>query len=94
MENIKSDKIERVLSIYTKLMNGYLVSKVEEAVNFGVNERSVQREIDDIWNYLEADGEKVGCINSVIYDRIGNEAFQYVEPRHKAKFTDTMWDIG
>lgn len=47
MENIKSDKIERVLVIYTKLMNGYLVSKAEEAVNYGVNERSVQRDIDD-----------------------------------------------
>lgn len=155
MENIKSDKIERVLGIYTKLMNGYLVSKAEEAVNYGVNERSIQRDIDDIRNYLEADAERVGCINSVIYDRfgkgyrleqiykmkfsnsevlalckilldsraftktemtgmldklisccvpknnqklvtdlIGNEAFHYVEPRHKTKFIDTMWDIG
>lgn len=155
MENIKSDKIERVLGIYTKLMNGYLVSKAEEAVNYGVNERSIQRDIDDIRNYLESDGERVGCINSVIYDRIGkgyrleqiykmkfsnsealalckillnsraftkeemtgmldklisccvpkinqklvtdlisNEAFHYVEPRHKTKFIDTMWDIG
>ena len=155
MENIKSDKIERVIGIYTKLMNSYLVNKAEEAVNYGVNERSVQRDIDDIRNYLEADGERVGCINSVIYDRIGkgyrleqiyrmkfsnsevlalckilldsraftkkemtgmldklisccvpkanqqlvndlisNEAFHYVEPKHKTKFIDTMWDIG
>lgn len=155
MENIKCDKIERVLGIYTKLMNGYLVSKAEEAVNYGVNERSIQRDIDDIRNYLEADTEGVGCINSIIYDRIGkgyrleqiykmkfsnsevlalckilldsraftkkemtemldklisccvpkanqqlvndlisNEAFHYVEPRHKTKFIDTMWDIG
>lgn len=71
MENIKSDKIERVLGIYTKLMNGYLVSKAEEAMNYGVNERSIQRDIDDIRNYLEADAERVGCINSVVYDRVG-----------------------
>lgn len=155
MENIKSDKIERVLGIYTRLMNGYLVNKTEESVNYGVNERSIQRDIDDIRNYLEADGERIGCINSVIYDRIGkgyrleqiykmkfsnsevlalckilldsraftkkemtgmldklisccvpkanqqlvndlisNEAFHYVEPKHKTKFIDTMWDIG
>lgn len=155
MENIKCDKIERVLGIYTKLMNGYLVSKAEEAVNYGVNERSIQRDIDDIRNYLEADAERIGCINSIIYDRIGkgyrleqiykmklsnsevlalckilldsraftkkemtemldklisccvpkanqqlvndlisNEAFHYVEPKHKTKFVDTMWDIG
>lgn len=155
MENIKSDKIERVLGIYTKLMNGYIVSKAEEAVNYGVNERSIQRDIDDIRNYLEADAERVGCINSVKYDRIdkgyrleqiykmkfsnsevlalckilldsraftkkemlgmldklisccvpktnqklvtdliSNEAFHYIEPRHKTKFIDIMWDIG
>ncbi len=155
MENNKSDKIERVLGIYTKLKNGYLVSKSEEALNYGVNERSIQRDIDDIRNYLEVDGEKVGCINSVIYDRIGkgyrleqiykmkfsnsevlaickilldsraftkkemtsmldrlisccvpktnqqlvkdlisNEVFHYVEPRHKIKFIDIMWNIG
>lgn len=155
MENIKSDKIKRVLGIYTKLMKGYLVGKAEEAVNYGVNERSIQRDIDDIRNYLEADSERDGCINSVIYDRIGkgyrleqiykmkfsnsevlalckilldsraftkkemtgmldklisccvpkanqqlvndlirNEAFHYVEPKHKTIFIDTMWDIG
>lgn len=155
MENIKSDKIGRVLGIYTKLINGYLVSKMEEAVNYGVNERSIQRDIDDIRNYLEEDGERVGCINSVIYDRIGkgyrleqvykmkftnsevlalckilldsraftkpemtellnklisccvpranqklvenlisNEAFHYVEPRHRTSFIGMMWDIG
>lgn len=155
MENIRSDKIERVLGIYTRLMNGYLVNKTEESANYGVNERSIQRDIDDIRNYLEADGERVGCINSVIYDRIGkgyrleqiykmkfsnsevlalckilldsraftkkemtgmldklisccvpkanqqlvndlisNESFHYVEPKHKTKFIDTMWDIG
>lgn len=42
MENNKSDKIERVLGIYTKLKNGYLVSKSEEALNYGVNERSIR----------------------------------------------------
>lgn len=155
MENIKCDKIERVLGIYTKLMNSNIVSKAEEAVNYGVNERSIQRDIDDIRNYLEADAGRIGCINSIIYDRIGkgyrleqiykmkfsnsevlalckilldsraftkkemtemldklisccvpkanqqlvndlisNEAFHYVEPKHKTKFVDTMWDIG
>lgn len=44
MESIKSDKIERVLSIYTKLMNGYLINKAEESANYGVNERSIQRD--------------------------------------------------
>lgn len=37
MESIKSDKIERVLNIYTKLMNGYFINKAEESANYGVN---------------------------------------------------------
>lgn len=48
MDEIKNDKIERVLGIYTKLINGCLVNKGEEAQNYGVNERSIQRDIDDI----------------------------------------------
>lgn len=155
MEELKKDKIDRVLGIYTKLMNGYLVNKVEEAQNYGVNERSIQRDIDDIRNFLELDAENSGCINSVIYDRmekgyrmqqvqqskftnseilalckilldsraftkqemtdmldkmisgcvpksnqklvmdlINNEKFHYVEPRHKTKFINNMWNIG
>lgn len=148
-------KIDRVLGIYSKLMGGALVNKAEEARNYGVNERTIQRDIDDIRNHLEAGAETTGVINSIIYDRvekayrleqiyqlkltnseilaickilldsrallksemsdildklisccvpeknqrlvkdlIGNEKFHYVEPRHKTKFLDIMWDIG
>ena len=41
MEELKKDKIDRVLGIYTKLMNGYLVNKVEEAQNYGVNGKRI-----------------------------------------------------
>lgn len=67
---MKSDKIERVLGIYTKLLNGYLVKKSEEAHFYGVNERSIQRDIDDIRNYMENEGVNAGFINSVYYDRM------------------------
>lgn len=29
-----------------------------------------------------------------ITDLISNEAFHYVEPRHKTQFLDTMWNVG
>lgn len=148
-------KIDRVLGIYTKLLGGYLVNKSEEAMNYGVNERTIQRDIDDIRNFLESDMDNTGILNSVIYNRsekgyrleqiyqlkltngeilaickilldsralrkeemsdvldklisccvpkknqklvqelISNEKFHYVEPRHKTKFLDTMWDVG
>ena len=41
MEEYKNGKIERVLGIYTKLLNGYIVNKVAEANEYGVNERSI-----------------------------------------------------
>lgn len=65
----KSGKIDRTLGIYTRLLNGYIVIKAEEANRYGVNQRSIQRDIDDIRNYLELEAEDNGFINSVIYDR-------------------------
>lgn len=155
MSENKNYKVGRVLGIYTKLMNGYLVNKAEEANNYGVNERSIQRDIDDIRDFMEGNSENSDVVNSVIYDRIDkgyrmekkckmklsnsevlalckillesraftkkemkevldriiyccvqrkdqklvtdliiNEAFHYVEPRHRTELTDTMWDIG
>lgn len=155
MDAMKNDKMERVLGIYTELLNGHLVNKAVEARKYGVNERTIQRDIDGIRNYLELDAENTGFINTINYDRaekgykldqiyrmkltnseilalckilldsrafvkdemvdmldrlitccvpksnqklvrdlINNEAFHYVEPRHKTRFLETMWKIG
>lgn len=154
-EEMKSDQIGRVLQIYSKLTDGYVVNKAEEAVRYGVNERSIQRDIDHIRNFLDEDSERTGIINTIVYDRIArgyrletlyqmrlqnsevlalckilldsraftkpemvemldklitccvpkinqkrvkdlirNEEFHYVEPRHKTRFIDMMWDLG
>ena len=154
-EDIKGDQISRVLQIYAKLSDGYVVRKAEEALKYGVNERSIQRDIDHIRAFLDEDSERTGVVNTIIYDRIAkgyrletlfqirlqnsevlalckilldsraftkaemvemldklisccvpkvnqkrvkeliqNEEFHYVEPRHKTKFIDTMWDLG
>ncbi len=62
-------KIERVLGIYSRLMDGALINKTQEAVNYGVNERTIQRDIDDIRNYLDNDVENTGVINSIVYNK-------------------------
>lgn len=87
MNDIKNYKIERVLRIYTKLMNGDIVNKAEEAHNYSVNERSIQRDIDDIRNFLELDSENTGYINSVIYDRI--DKGYSLEQIYKLKLTNS-----
>lgn len=81
-----TDKIERVLGLYTKLINGAVVNKAEEANNYKVNERSIQRDIDDIRNYMDLQGASHGIINSVVYDR---QAKGYrLEQIYKLKFTN------
>ena len=52
-EEVKGDQISRVLQIYAKLSDGYVVNKSEEAERYGVNERSIQRDIDHIHSVLE-----------------------------------------
>lgn len=69
MTEEKGDKVIRVLQLYAKLADGYIINKSEEALNYGVNERSIQRDIDDIRNFLDADGERTGMENTIIYDR-------------------------
>lgn len=71
MADIGSGKIERVLGIYTQLINGQIVNKAEEALKYKVNERSIQRDIDDIRNFLELDAENTGYINTITYDKAG-----------------------
>ena len=68
MEDLKTDKTARILKLYTKLMNGYTINKTEETQENSVNERSIQRDIDDIINFLENETTNGGYINSVIYD--------------------------
>ena len=45
-------KVLRVLSLYSRLLEGKLLIKREEAFRFCVDERTVQRDLDDIRAYL------------------------------------------
>lgn len=49
---IKSNKNFRTLDIFVRLSQGKIIHKSEEASNFGVDERSIQRDIDDIRAFL------------------------------------------
>lgn len=67
-EEIKNDKIQRILGIYTKLIEGKTVKKEEEVQRYKVNPRTIQRDIQDITAFLERDDLNTGIINSIIYD--------------------------
>ena len=67
---LKGDRSDRLLGIYTRLINGGIVNKTEEAAKYNVDERSIQRDIDSIRNFLANDVDESGVINSIIYDRV------------------------
>lgn len=52
MSKEKCSKINRILMIYEKLIKGEVVHKKQLANLFGVNEKSIQRDIEDIRAYL------------------------------------------
>lgn len=61
----RDEKTARVLELYTKLLNGQTVNKLEEARAHGVNPRSVDRDIDTLRSFL-AD-QHAG--QELVYDR-------------------------
>lgn len=68
--NTKLSKNNRTLDLYTRLCKGKIINKSEEAQKFGVDERSIQRDIDDIRSFLDdcavADSTDT---RKIIYDR-------------------------
>lgn len=153
--NKKFNKAGRVLQIYAKLTDGYVINKREEAAIYGVGDKTIARDIEDIRNFLAEDSHRTGVVNIVKYDKrakgyrletlyktrlknsevlalckilldsraftkeemeemldklitccvpninqqrvkklIDNEKHHYVEPKHKTKFMDRMWELG
>lgn len=68
--NTKLSKNNRTLDLYTRFCKGKIIYKSEEARKFGVDERSIQRDIDDIRSFLDdcTITDSTG-IRKIIYDR-------------------------
>lgn len=59
-------KTERILDIYFRLSKGMVLNKKELAESYGVNPRSIQRDLDDIRCYFANNGEYG---TELVYDR-------------------------
>ncbi len=67
----KRAKNTRTLDMYVRLCEGKAVNKAEEALRCGVDERSIQRDIDDIRAFLaERSSGNSSDQRTVVYDRI------------------------
>lgn len=65
---VKRDKAFRMLSMYDRLSKGQVLFKSEEADRFGVNEKSIQRDIEEIREYLAEQTVQTGNRKRLIYD--------------------------
>ena len=66
----RQSKNSRVLDLYQRFCDGQIIHKSEEAQRFGIDERSVQRDIEDIRAYLnERTAQGRGDGRELIYDR-------------------------
>lgn len=59
-------KVERIINMYNRILDGEVINKAEEAERFQVNERSIQRDIEDIRAYFANDMESD---SELVYDR-------------------------
>ncbi len=62
-------KSNRALSIFSRLSAGKVIVKKEEADRYGVSEKSIQRDLDEIRLFLEGQTAEDGIPNELIYDR-------------------------
>lgn len=63
-------KNARTLDMYVRLCEGKIINKKEDAMRFSVDERSIQRDIDDIRAFLcERSNSNTSDTREIIYDR-------------------------
>lgn len=79
MDGEEGRKINRILSIYTMLIEGQVVNKAEMARRFDVNARSIQRDMECIRRFLEDRVTENGIQKELVYDYRG-KGYRLEEP--------------
>ena len=83
----ETGKNDRILDIYTRLLNGESINKQEAAARYGVNEKSIQRDIDDIRDYFSQKLVEGGQGKAVVYNR--QVKGYYLETQSQTKLTNS-----
>lgn len=87
MGNDYNDKVSRVLSLYQRLTEGQIIDKDAEAARYGVSDRSIQRDIGAIRNFLDQEAGKSGVVNTIEYDK--KKGGHYLASTYKKKLTNS-----
>lgn len=67
--NESSKKHDRVLEIYNRLLSGEVINKAALALEYGVNPRSIQRDIDAIREFYSNRAVTGDGLSEIYYDR-------------------------
>ena len=65
----KESKNLRTLDMYVRLCEGKVLNKHEEATRFGVDDRSIQRDLNGIKEFLANRAGETDGIREIVYDR-------------------------
>ena len=75
------DKAQRVLSLYTRFIEGKVINKEQESYRFGVAQRTIQRDFADIKRFLHEQNSKTGKSDAIVFDvNIGGYRLQTKDP--------------
>lgn len=83
----KNAKMERILGMYTTLLEGGFLYKAQEAAEYGVSSKTIQRDIEKIRDFLSQNAEKTGVVKTVEYDR--TKGAYYLLEASQMKFTNS-----
>ena len=86
MNDNEKTKCNRVLSIYTELTNGKVLKKKALADQFKVNEKTIQRDLEDIRQFLDDSFVDNDVHNDLVYDY--TEKGYRLEHINKMKFSN------
>ena len=75
--------------MFNRLIDGERITKAEEAKHFGVNGKTIQRDIEEIRAYLKKD-EKDG--RKLIYSKLSKEYYIFGEKPRRKKRPKTIKD--
>lgn len=60
---------DRMLELYTRLAEGKLIYKTEEAEHYKCSLRSIQRDIEDLRTFFHNQSDASGVVQDIIYDK-------------------------
>lgn len=84
----KESQIQRILSMYDRLKRGEPIVKHEEAANFHISEKSIQRDIDSIRAFIGTNDAE----ESVTYDR-ARKAYVFNTERPSSLTTEEIFAV-